>query len=85
MQYIINCMYDYSCSNIIEDQEVTTSPEEYFKDPRYYGAYLDENVVRTSKEAIYFVDGSRYHRRLGWKHPRKSASIRRRLMRNKKR
>ena len=85
MERVIQCMYDYSCSSIIEDQEVSTTPEWYFRDPRYYGAYLDPNVIRVSKEAIYFDDGTSYHRVLGWRHPRKSASMRRRLMRSKKR
>ncbi len=84
MKYIVSCMIDYSHSGMIEDQEAFASPEEYFSDPRYYGAGGDE-VKRTSKEAIYFVDGSRYHRRLGWKHPRKSSCLRRKLRRNKKR
>lgn len=84
MKYIVSCMIDYSHSGMIADQEAFVSPEEYFSDPRYYGAELSEEVVRYSREAIYFTDGSRYHRHLGWKHPRKSASIKRRLMRNKK-
>lgn len=81
--YTIECMYDYSNSGMIPDQEVVTTPEEYFEDPRYYGAELSEEVVRCSREAIYFTNGSRYHRSLGWKHPRRSASIRRRIMRSK--
>lgn len=69
MRYI-DCIYDYSCFSIIRDQKVTTTPEEYFRDPLYYGADRDTNVAKVSKEAIYFTDGSRYHRTLGWKHPR---------------
>ena len=82
-RYIIQCMYDYSNSSIICDQEVSTTPEEFFEDPRYYISGIPEGVIRYSQEAIYFTDGSRYHKTLGWKHPRRSASIRRRIMRSK--